>query len=201
MSAPVTITVLDNGPLKVSGASSARFCGERLPVDGDLYLCRCGRSANAPFCDGTHRSVGFDGSGPEQAEQPIRTWEGRTLQTFFNAATCMHVLYCKPLDGLRAAELAGDDAAAEEIIRVVETCPSGALSYARRPAQASAPMADGPVCLDIMQGGEVRIQVPFVINRDLHERQAENRATLCRCGASASKPWCDGRHRARRDFR
>ena len=197
----VNVTVIPNGPLKVSNAASAAYCGNRLQVDGDLYLCRCGDSSKAPFCDGTHKAKGFDGSGPEPVEQELRTWEGRTLQTFFNKSTCMHVFYCKPLNDLRAAELAGDDAAAEEIIRVVGTCPSGALSYARRPSEDPAPMADGGVCIDIMEGGEVRIQVPFEINAALNERQAPNRATLCRCGMSKSKPWCDGRHKARKDFR
>jgi CDGSH-type Zn-finger protein len=49
-----------NGPLRIEGA-----CEVRHPVAGLIFagqqtaLCRCGQSANKPFCDGTHRSVGF----------------------------------------------------------------------------------------------------------------------------------------------
>jgi len=45
--------------------------------EGDYGLCRCGQSANKPFCDGTHRRVAFDGS--EQAD----TSAGRPSLTHF----------------------------------------------------------------------------------------------------------------------
>lgn len=197
----VEVFVIPNGPLKISGAPSTRYCGEHLEVEGDLFLCRCGDSSNAPYCDGTHKRKGFVGSPPEEREEEVRTWEGRSIRTFFNKTTCMHVFYCKPLNALREAELAGDDAAADEIARVVGLCPSGALSYERKDGPGASPSPDGEVAIDIVAGGEVRVLVPFTINHELHERQPENRATLCRCGLSKNKPWCDGRHKARKDFR
>ncbi len=201
MAGPMSVTVIPNGPLKISDAGSARYCGEPIASEGDLYLCRCGESSNAPFCDGTHRKVGFAGASEDPPDQEIRVWEGDTLRTFFNKTTCMHVFYCKPLNDLRARELAGDAAAADEIIKVVGTCPSGALSYElktdRQPPAAPAP----EVAIDIVEGGEVRLQAAFEINHPLNERQSSDKATLCRCGASKNKPWCDGRHRGRKGFR
>ena len=60
-----TITVNLNGPLKVEG--TARLLdheGNELPTkDGvPFFLCRCGASQNKPFCDGSHKRVGFEGS-------------------------------------------------------------------------------------------------------------------------------------------
>jgi CDGSH-type Zn-finger protein len=55
--------------------------------------------------------------------------------------------------------------------------------------------------VDIMEGGEVRLQVAYDINVDALENQPGDRATLCRCGKSKNKPWCDGRHKGRKDFR
>ena len=59
------ITVNLNGPLKVEGAitlvdheGKAFATKEGLP----FFLCRCGHSHNKPFCDGTHKREGFQGS-------------------------------------------------------------------------------------------------------------------------------------------
>lgn len=56
---PVTITVLPDGPLEVSGP--VRIVGADGTVkDADRdWLCRCGQSAKKPFCDGSHKKAGF----------------------------------------------------------------------------------------------------------------------------------------------
>lgn len=61
--ADVRIKTLKNGPYEVSGrAELLDGDGTPKPTNEDpIYLCRCGRSANKPFCDGTHRKVGFEG--------------------------------------------------------------------------------------------------------------------------------------------
>ncbi len=197
----LAISVLQDGPLKISGAESIRYCGEALSVEGDAYLCRCGESASKPFCDGTHKKVGFSGANQAPQKPELRVWEGRSLRTYFNSKTCMHVFKCEPLAALREAELSGDDEAAKEIVRVVSACPSGALTYEAK--DSALEVADAaPECdVDIIEGGEVRLQVEFEIDVELHERQRAARATLCRCGLSKNKPFCDGRHRQRKDFR
>jgi CDGSH-type Zn-finger protein len=71
--AGVTIKACNNGPYEVSGAvdlidyEGARYTLEEPPI----YLCRCGRSANKPFCDGTHKKVGF------QAMECVRQSDSR----------------------------------------------------------------------------------------------------------------------------
>ena len=58
-----TITVRANGSLRVSGATLIGANGEVI-TDKDTYsLCRCGQSADKPFCDGTHRSCEFVDEG------------------------------------------------------------------------------------------------------------------------------------------
>jgi len=50
----------ENGPIRLSGKFTlTRADGQPIEIDGDAYLCRCGGSANKPFCDGSHRSVGI----------------------------------------------------------------------------------------------------------------------------------------------
>ena len=201
-SKPISLKVLDNGPIKVSGEKlSVSFCGEPVAVeDGkDVYLCRCGNTGNPPFCDGSHSRVGFVADPPREGQRDVKVWQGRTIRTYFNPNACMHVFYCKPLKELRAREEAGDDEAASAIARAVMQCPSGALTY--ESIDVTMPAPGTGVDLDIQSGGEVRVQTDFEINAELHERQPSDRATLCRCGLSKNKPWCDGRHRKREGFR
>jgi len=200
MSERLDITVIPNGPLKIAGLRSVRFCGEELEAGSEAYICRCGESTNPPFCDGTHAKVGFKGENTLSEKKPVRVWEGRNIRTRFDPNVCMHVFHCKPLNALREAELAGDDSAAAKIAEVVMSCPSGALTYEVK-SDVSEPRLGGGAQLDIQEGGEVRVQCTFDINADLEDGQPDNRATLCRCGRSVNKPWCDGRHKAKRGFK
>lgn len=68
--ADVTITIRDNGPLLVSGPMTLTDAdGNQFDLKGkeSIALCRCGASANRPFCDGAHKSCGF--SAAERAGQ------------------------------------------------------------------------------------------------------------------------------------
>lgn len=62
----VRIRALKNGPLEVAGpgiemVDAVGACAA-APED-PMYLCRCGQSASKPFCDGTHKKVGFTADG------------------------------------------------------------------------------------------------------------------------------------------
>ncbi len=60
----VTINVLADGPLEVSGPSTIKSSdGSTLKAGDKAYLCRCGHSANKPFCDGSHKREGFSDPG------------------------------------------------------------------------------------------------------------------------------------------
>ena len=60
----VEIKVRESGPYKVTGPITlidADGNEYELPDDGKpVVLCRCGQSATKPFCDKSHREVGFD---------------------------------------------------------------------------------------------------------------------------------------------
>ncbi|MEM6295145.1 MAG: CDGSH iron-sulfur domain-containing protein [Myxococcota bacterium] len=203
MKTHVSLTVLDDGPIKISGDDkTVHYCGEVIDVDTseDVYVCRCGESKNPPFCDGTHNKIGFIGEPPAKKDRKkVHVWEGNTIRTYFNPNACMHVFKCKPLKELRKRELEGDSEAAAEIASVVLSCPSGALTY--ESTEVAAPAAEHAATIDIIEGGELRVQAAFEINEKLQERQPNTRATLCRCGLSKNKPWCDGAHKKRENFR
>ena len=79
--APITIKVLKDGPLLISGEEMASVTvvnadGVALEARGkNLKLCRCGASSNTPFCDGTHSKIGFRG-----AEEAAREFDQQQQQ-------------------------------------------------------------------------------------------------------------------------
>jgi CDGSH-type Zn-finger protein len=51
-----------NGPYLVNRITDCRNSkGEPIRTEPTMYLCRCGGSSNKPFCDGTHKRIGFSG--------------------------------------------------------------------------------------------------------------------------------------------
>ncbi len=64
--ADVTVLLIENGPIKMSGGVALVDAITGAPIDGGerdpIFLCRCGGSAIKPFCDGTHKRNGFEGA-------------------------------------------------------------------------------------------------------------------------------------------
>jgi len=59
---PVNIKIMKNGPLVVTGKIKLTDSnGKEYKTYSITSLCRCGASGNLPFCDGTHRKIGFEG--------------------------------------------------------------------------------------------------------------------------------------------
>ncbi len=58
----VKITLAKNGPILINGPVHLEDDrGEPVTTGNTTALCRCGGSANKPFCDGTHHKIGFTG--------------------------------------------------------------------------------------------------------------------------------------------
>jgi CDGSH-type Zn-finger protein len=172
---------------------------EELDEAEERYeLCRCGRSGNKPFCDGSHLT-GFDGTETaERSDIADRRYEfpaGEGMVSF-DLATCQHAGYCgdRFTNWRRLARRADDPAVRERLMQMVRLCPSGALEM----------QADGdgeqlepalPVSIGVVRDGPywVRGRIP-VTSADGHTYEVRNRVTLCRCGRSETKPFCDGSH-------
>jgi CDGSH-type Zn-finger protein len=198
------IACLPNGPYSLSEPSAAavsvrRENGAPIQIGRSAALCRCGGSAKKPFCDGTHAKIGFsDRNTAEPARNRRIAYAGKQITIFDNRSICAHAGFCT--DGLKKvfrmnAEpwIDADAAQVDEIIATIEQCPSGALSYARDGVEASPPqraalvtvMNDGPYAVT---GG---VELAGVSRG---EGASEEHYTLCRCGGSKNKPFCDGTH-------
>lgn len=199
MAKPV-IELRPDGPYVVKGLERlTNSKGDSLPVKPVMALCRCGGSANKPFCDGTHAKNGFSGArlggGPKDRR---RDHVGKRITIHDNRALCAHAGHCT--EGLAAVFnserrpwIDADGATVAEIIVAVRRCPSGALSYSidgieHRDQAGEAAIAvtkDGPYAVT---GGAELVEVA------MGEGASREHFTLCRCGASKNKPFCDGSH-------
>ena len=61
---PLTVMSVPNGPLKVTGSLEfVSGTGRTINRTTQTFLCRCGASANKPYCDGSHKKIGFQAAG------------------------------------------------------------------------------------------------------------------------------------------
>ena len=198
------ITCAPNGPYLLK-SETAEGMSLKLPRDDadsvstvtSAALCRCGGSRNKPYCDGTHKSNGFSDERIADGSQDRRSsYAGRGITIHDNRGICAHAGFCT--DNLAAVFRMGeepwidpDGAAVEAIIDVINKCPSGALAYSLDGTEIR-PDDQGPSVTVIKDG-------PYMVggvelDRPLGDGVTAGRYTLCRCGASRNKPFCDGSH-------
>lgn len=195
-----TIEVSKEGPYMVRGLHRIENAkGEAIDTQPLIVLCRCGQSSRKPFCDGTHAKVGFSGDKlVGRLEDKTRDYEGREITIHDNRGVCAHRGYCTAhLPQVFRMEkkpwIDPDSEKSDEIARVIEMCPSGALSYtkdgvlhkdlSREPKIIVT--EDGPYDVE----GGVELKDP-----DGNSPESKEHFTLCRCGGSKNKPFCDGSH-------
>jgi CDGSH-type Zn-finger protein len=189
-----------NGPYLVSGdVALQRPSGKSYPVKGNAALCRCGGSNDKPFCDGTHARIGFSDRVLADGKQNHReSYKGRNITIFDNRAICAHAGHCT--DGLKEVFrmreepwIAPDAAPVERIIETIRKCPSGALSYAIDGVEAAAP--NRPPAITITDDGPYAVTGGIELDgAKFGDGASREHFTLCRCGASKNKPFCDGSH-------
>ena len=128
------------------------------------------------------------------AEEVIR---GRQVTIRFNAGRCIHSRHCvldRPdvfVPNVAGEWIHPDRAAPQEALEIAHRCPSGAIQC--EAADGSA-MERAPIVntVRIRENGPLAIHAPITLDG----QPQGYRLTLCRCGASANKPFCDGSHAA-----
>jgi CDGSH-type Zn-finger protein len=177
--------------------------GDRLTNAERYSLCRCGRSNNKPFCDGTHRAAGFDGTetaAPTPVASRQTDYPGTQIVVHNDPSLCVHAGFCgnRVSNVWQMTQDSADTQVRAQIIAMIERCPSGALSYSMA-GEAIEP--DLPQTIAVTPDGPLWVSGGIPIERaDGQPCEVRNRITLCRCGASHQKPYCDGTHKET-DFR
>jgi CDGSH-type Zn-finger protein/uncharacterized Fe-S cluster protein YjdI len=129
----------------------------------------------------------------------IEIVKGKQATIYFDAQRCIHSRNCvlsHPdvfVPHVKGEWIHPDAQPVEELIRIGQNCPSGAIRVVQIDAGATS---DG---LPVVNTVRVRENGPLAIEAQLQIKgvpQASPRATLCRCGQSKNKPFCDGSHTA-----
>jgi CDGSH-type Zn-finger protein len=212
------ITVSTNGPYIVTGGvplTTEEVCyddegncrsyqeTETYPLRQQYALCRCGHSKNRPFCDGTHAEIHFDGTEAGDREPFLEGAEitrGPSLTLADNRHLCVHAGFCRRAGGIWNLVKFSDPDARETAIEEACNCSPGRLvvydnatgEAIERDRERSIAVIEDPAT------GEdgplwVRGGIP-VISADGTPYEVRNRVTLCQCGKSENKPFCDGSH-------
>jgi uncharacterized Fe-S cluster protein YjdI/CDGSH-type Zn-finger protein len=134
----------------------------------------------------------------------VRDYPGLGIVVHWDSARCMHSERCtrglpEVFDRAARPWVRVEAASADEIARVIDTCPSGALSYTRTDGKG-APGADADergleiATITPQLNGPLSIRGRIALTNPDGTAELVADATLCRCGHSSSKPFCDGSH-------
>jgi len=212
------IEVTEDGPYRVTGSvplavqtivsdaeggSIEWRQGELLDTDGEYRLCRCGQSANKPFCDGSHRRTGFDGR-ETASRQPYLAQageeDGPAVALTDAESLCAYARFCDVGGSIWRLVKRRDAESTSLAVGQAERCPSGRLVVWDRGTQESHEPDLDP-SIGLVQDPEEGVSGPLwvrggipIASADGSEYEPRNRVTLCRCGASMNKPFCDGSH-------
>jgi len=214
-----SITIVKNGPYIVKGSiplsvqtisvnaegEAVRWIeGKAYPTNAVYSLCRCGKSKKHPFCDGTHAKSGFDGTETALHLPYLElsnAYEGPTLILTDAKCFCALARFCDPHGGVWNQVALSDDPEIRAVfLQEVWDCPAGRIvAWDKQTGEAIEPHFEPSIVLieDPQKSCSgpiwVRGGIP-VIGADGTPYEIRNRVTLCRCGASKNKPFCDAKH-------
>ncbi|MGH7000558.1 MAG: CDGSH iron-sulfur domain-containing protein [Stellaceae bacterium] len=215
------VTVTKDGPYVVSGAvplmkqtigvdaeggSEKWIEGKQFVTEAEYALCRCGHSKSKPFCDGSHEKVHFDGGETASRapyRQQARTFAGPAMNLTDADSLCAFARFCDPHGKVWNQVRHTDSPQTRAIfVRQVADCPSGRLAaWDKATGHALEPHL--PVSIGVVDdpaqhcGGPLWLRGGIqVIAAEGFAYEVRNRVTLCRCGQSKNKPFCDGTHAA-----
>ena len=188
------------------GGSQSWRVGKVFPLQAKFQLCRCGHSKSKPFCDGTHAEIGFDGTETASREPSLsqaKVYDGPEMRLSDTEKLCAFARFCDPCGQVWAQVAQTDQPQVRAtFIRQVGDCPSGRLvAWDKHTGQAVEP--ELPVSIGLIEDPPQQCSGPVwlrggiaVVSSDGFAYEVRNRVTLCRCGASDNKPFCDGSHAA-----
>lgn len=193
------ITLAPDGPYIVKYLTSFSSQKGKIQTEETIALCRCGHSSNKPYCDGTHTKIGFSADNTEShLQNKCDDYAGQKITIHDNRSICAHAGVCtdnlSSVFRMKQEPWVDPDAASfDEVIAVIKNCPSGALSYTLEGVCSTAQTLE-PEIFIAPNGPYVVSGCPDLNGTEWRAGASAQQYTLCRCGASKNKPFCDGSH-------
>jgi CDGSH-type Zn-finger protein len=213
------IKVVKNGPYLVSGkvpllamtiqcdtrGTPAKWViDKKFDTPNNYALCRCGQSSNKPFCDGAHFKVNFDGteaSDNEPFDKMAKVIDSPELKLKDAEILCASARFChRGGDIWDVIHKSDNPKARENVIANAFDCPSGRLVIVdKKTGTALEPVLEKSI--GVVEDPSIGASGPFwvrggipIYSADGKLYETRNRVTLCRCGKSTNKPFCDSSH-------
>jgi len=213
------ITIISDGPYMVYGKPPMKQqfimlnedrqpwyfkAGRSFSTDKEpTAICRCGSSKNAPYCGGSHVNADWDPT-LTAPEEPLLlgavAYNGPKLILSDNEIYCAFARMCDAKGQVWNRVMMDDDESVELTKRESEHCPAGRLSAWNKETgepyepdlKPSLGLIEDP---QIHSSGALWVFGGIPLSRqDGFTYEVRNRMTLCRCGQSANKPFCNGAH-------
>lgn len=210
----MSITILENGPYLVKGSVPLSIVQvnydendvprsytelKKFEVNEEYLLCRCGKSSSYPFCDNAHNNFSFHGRETAKREITWRKVDGPELVLYDALDFCFGATFCHLGGNTWQMIEKSDNATCKQLgIEGAMGCPAGRLVVKDKKTNEILEPDYEPSIFIIEDEGIkgpiwVRGKIP-IISADGETYPIRNRVTLCRCGKSRNKPFCDGMH-------
>ncbi|MCU0481896.1 MAG: CDGSH iron-sulfur domain-containing protein [Anaerolineae bacterium] len=127
-----------------------------------------------------------------------KRYEGDNVDITYNVKRCIHAAQCvqhlsEVFDTKKRPWINANGSTTEKVATTIELCPSGALHYDRKDGVKEIPAGENTI--RIQHNGPLEIRGDLAIQGATVDVQSETRVTLCRCGESKNKPFCDNTHK------
>ena len=176
---------------------------KKYPPKKKYLLCRCGKSNNKPYCDNSHLQSDFDGTESKTARKKYAELEEVTSGPINNlhdaAELCAGVGFCYRKGGTWALIKKDSQELVEIAVEQCCNCPSGRLVAEDHERGVIEPEFKQEI--SVIQETDRGVSGPLWVkggveieSADGEKYEKRNRVTLCRCGKSNNKPFCDGMH-------
>lgn len=188
------------------GISVAYNDGRSFKTTSKTYLCRCGLSKHKPYCDQSHLHAAENGIDLTETAtfnpslQTAEIIEGPIVSLTDDEKFCAYARFCD--NGKRIwNEVEGDTEHAKEAsVKMAHLCPSGRLIVWDNNDNSPIENKEAPK-IGLIEDRPNQCSGPITLWGGIPVKSAagayyelRNRQTLCRCGQSSNKPFCDGTH-------